>query len=103
MEIEKESEQFMLYLKDYLELWPHFCWHNDNNPKVITDRVLFKEEFTFENWKKGKWKWNYTDNYQTLYRICDNIDGIKLKDNYLRITWNQYRFKPFNIRYELDS
>jgi len=101
METKKEEEQFMLYLKDYLELWPHFCWHNDNNTKVITDRVLFKKEFTFENWKKGKWKCNYTNNYPMLYSISDSIDSVKLKDHYLRITWDQYRYKPFNIRYEI--
>ena len=94
-----ESEQYMLYLKDYLDLWPHFCWHKDKSPKQIYDKVLFKQEFTFERWKEGYWE--FVANKSLHYTQNDDLDGIALKKLYTRLTYNSYRFIPFNIKYEL--
>jgi hypothetical protein len=82
------------FLKDYVELWPSFCWHLDKTPKQITDRVLFKKEFTYERWKEG---------YHTYYNnttFIHTLDSITTKKT-VRISYNIYRFVPFNIKYEI--
>jgi hypothetical protein len=90
--VEKEIELFNLYLKDYLELWPHFCWHNDKTPKQVMDRVLFKKEFTFERWKEGFWTYKTNTNFK---HTLSDVSTTKR----VAISFNQYRFIPFNIKY----
>ena len=47
-------EEFMKYLKCRLELFPEFVSVNPKYPADICNEVLFKEEFTYKNWLKGK-------------------------------------------------
>jgi hypothetical protein len=85
---------FSDFLKDYIELWPSFCWHLDQNSKQITDRVLFKKEFTYERWKKGYD--TYYNNTTFTHTLCD----VTTKRT-VRISYKIYRFVPFNIKYEI--
>lgn len=94
--MEQEAELFSRYLKDYLDLWVHFCAHIKGTPKQITDEVLFKQEFTFEKWKQGYW------DYKTNRSFTHSLGGIEFDRN-VSVTYNIYRFIPFNIRYEVTS
>jgi len=97
--IYREMELFKLFQKDYLDLYVYFCGHLKRNPMQIYNEVLFKKEFTFERWKEGFV--DYRQNKPLFYLGNDMLENVKLKAKYLKVTYNQYRFVPFNIRIEL--
>ena len=92
-------EDYNKYLKYWCDLYIHFCWHKSKTPKEITDKVLFKKEFTYERWKQGFH--TYTSNKSMLYKFGNTLEGVELKENYIRLTYNLYKNVPFNIKYEL--
>jgi hypothetical protein len=94
-----DFELYKEYLKDWVELYPYFCWHKGENTKAITDEVLFKKEFTFERWKQGFHEYNTMTNLG--YKLTDELHGVKKKNLSCRLRYNIFRFIPFNIKYEI--
>lgn len=98
-EIYQEMELYKLFLKDYLDLYIYFSAHLKKTTYQINNEILFKKEFTFERWKQGFV--NYSQNKPLFFLGNNMLENVKLKSNYIKINYNQYRFIPFNIRIEL--
>jgi len=94
----KEQDLFNQYLKDWCELYVHFCWHKNETPKQAWDRNIFKAHFTFERWKQGFTK--YTTHKKSVFSNRE-LEGVELKDNHIKISYNMFHFVPFNINFEL--
>ena len=92
-------EDYNKYLKEWCDLYIHFCWHKSKTPKEISDEVLFKKEFTFERWKQGFH--TYTSNKSMDYKFNNCLHNVTLKDSYIGLEYNLYRNVPFNIKYIL--
>jgi len=97
--IYEEMELYKLFLNDYLDLYVYFCGHLRKRPADICNEVLFKEEFNFERWKKGFV--DYKQNKLIDYVINNKIDGVKLQNKHIQLTYNCFRSVPFNIKYKL--
>ena len=104
-EIYKELDLFLYYQKCKLELYDRFV-KGRKTPHECYDEALFRNEFTFEAFKKG-----FAD-YKTSYEIISNdnvnIDGNNIKnisgDNLMEgFIFNTYRFEVFNVRRDIKT
>ena len=53
-ESENRSKEFIKYINCRIELFTSFVSNNPVYPYQIYNEALFREEFTFDNWLKGK-------------------------------------------------
>lgn len=94
-EVYNDIELFKIYLRDWSELYIHFCWHKNETPKQTCDRSIFKNKFTFERWKQG------FSNYTKNEKYVPKTEDTELLDLNVRITYNMFHFVPFNIRKQI--
>ncbi len=83
------------YLIDWLELYPHFCFHLKKTPKEISDERIFKEYFTFERWKEGFWRYKTNKLLDFKY---SKLEGIPIKSGYIEFEYSLFHMIPFNIK-----
>ena len=89
-----EFELYKKYLKDWAEVYVHFCWHKNETPKLAWDRNIFKEHFTFERWKKDGFTKVNTNTTATL----KNGQEISVRKKY-----KIFHFVDFDIKYSIDE
>jgi hypothetical protein len=94
-------EDYSEYLKDWCDLYIHFCWHKSKTPREITDEVLFKKEFTYERWKQGFSR--YKTSKVVNYKINNELSSVNLKNFDCNVEYSLYRFVPFNIKYNFNT
>ena len=98
-------EEFMRYLTCKIELMPHFLHvSSDPSPSQITNNVLFKQEFTYDNWLSSKiGKRYYKTGFSKITSKGATIFGKhhEVKDNFY-ITegyeYSIYRFINYNFK-----
>ena len=89
----EEIELYKKYLKDWVEVYTHFCWHKNQTPKQCYDRNIFEDYFTFENWKKG-----FTEVDTNTTATLKNREVISIRKKY-----KIFHFVEFDIRYSIDK
>lgn len=96
-DVTREALLFKQYMKDWADMYVEFCIKSNNG----WDKIIFKEYFTFEKWKKG-----FTEcNTSMSGKLVMNKNGESFPDynGYIRVKYNIFHFKPFNIRYSIDD
>lgn len=102
---EDTPEEFMHYIKCRLELFTEFIINKEKDPVNIYNRMLFKEEFTYENWLKGKiGRRLYKTGFETISSNEVSILGYKFKELDVSpsvtegFEYSIYRFKKYNFK-----
>lgn len=99
MDNEKLIKEFNKYLDCKLELYTHFVKVNNKQPVDYCNEAFFKEEFTFDNWLKGKIG-------QRLYKTGFNLQKPKLFNQtynsknkvLIGYEYSIYRFVNYNFK-----